>query len=96
MTLADGLNLALAVATVLMAGATVYLAYYTHKLAKDTAKGIKQVERHHQDGLRPLCVFEFANSDANNPFGGSFYPGFPRWDRISLYEPANSLYLSEC
>lgn len=72
MTLADGLNLALAVATVLMAGGTVYLALYTRSLAKETVAGIRQAERHHQEDLRPFCLIEFADAGNRNPFGRHF------------------------
>jgi hypothetical protein len=52
-----------------MAGATVYLARYTHKLAKDAAEGIKQAERHHQEILRPFCVIDFNYATIQDPFG---------------------------
>jgi hypothetical protein len=73
MTLAEKLNIALAVATVLMALATVYLAYYTHELAKDTAEGMKQADRHHKEDLRPFCVIAFASADETRPFGDGFH-----------------------
>ena len=42
MTTPDWINVALAVATTLMACGTVYLALYTRNLAKKTAEGISR------------------------------------------------------
>ena len=74
MTLADWINAVLAFVTALMAGGTVYLAWYTRNLAKDTVAGIKQAERHHQEDLRPFCVIEFVHVDEQHPFGADFDP----------------------
>lgn len=74
MTLGDWVNLVVAVATVLMAGATVYLGLETRKLAGDTSSGIDQAERHHRDSLRPYCVMEFNGSTEADPFGMSSMP----------------------
>ena len=73
MTTADWINAVLAFVNALMAGGTVYLAWYTRNLAKDTVAGIKQAERHHQEDSRPFCVIDFANADANGPFGAGFH-----------------------
>jgi hypothetical protein len=73
MTLADWINAVLAFVTALMAGGTVYLAWYTRNLAKDTVAGIRQAERHHREDSRPFCVIDFANADANSPFGIGFH-----------------------
>ena len=54
MTTADLINAVLAFITALMAGGTVYLAWYTHNLAKDGVAGIRQAERHHQEDSRPF------------------------------------------
>jgi hypothetical protein len=69
MAITDWINGTLAIATVLMAAATVYLARYTQRLAKDTADGIKQAERHHQEDLRPFCVIDFDYRTDQDPFG---------------------------
>lgn len=77
MTTADWINAVLAFVTALMAGGTVYLAWYTRNLAKETVAGIKQAERHHQEDLRPFCLIEFAEADNQNPFGSHFDPNTP-------------------
>jgi hypothetical protein len=69
MTTPDWINVALAGVTALMAGGTVYLAWYTRNLAKKTAEGIEQAERHHQEDLRPFCIIEFSYSTDQDPFG---------------------------
>src|SRR5271163_4944478 len=69
MTVADWINVALAVVTTLMAGGTVYLAWYTRNLARETAEGIEQAERHHQEDLRPFCIIEFSSPTDQDPFG---------------------------
>ena len=72
MTTADWINAVLAFVTALMAGGTVYLAWYTRNLAKDTVAGINQAERHHRENLRPFCVIEFAHASDLHPFGADF------------------------
>ncbi len=72
MSAADWINAVLAFVTALMAGGTVYLAWYTRNLAKDTMAGIEQAERHHREDLRPFCVIEFAEASDQNPFGRHF------------------------
>lgn len=74
MTVGNEINLALTLVTVLMAAGTLYLAVVTQKLARDTARGIEQADRHHQDNLRPFCVIDFDASDEQNPFGFDFDP----------------------
>jgi hypothetical protein len=74
MTAGDRINSVVAMATVVMAVATFYLANVTRSLAKDAAEGMRQAERHHQDNLRPFCVLEFADADAQFPFGSGFEP----------------------
>jgi hypothetical protein len=69
MTAADWINVALAVVTTLMAGGTVYLALYTRNLARETAEGIEQAARHHQEDLRPFCMIEFNCPTDQDPFG---------------------------
>ncbi|HLY45793.1 MAG TPA: hypothetical protein VKQ73_09455 [Stellaceae bacterium] len=49
MKISDWINSILAVATVLMAGGTFYLAYVTRKLAEEAAEATRQAERHHQE-----------------------------------------------
>jgi hypothetical protein len=70
-----------------MAGATVYLARYTHTLAKDTADGIKQADRHHRENLRPFCVIDFDYSTAQDPFGLD-WSGNPRLTEASFLATA--------
>ena len=74
MNTADWINAVLALVTALMAGGTVYLAWYTRNLAKDTVAGITQAERHHQEDFRPFCVIEFAHVSEQHPFGADFDP----------------------
>lgn len=74
MSTADWINAVLAFVTALMAAGTVYLAFYTRNLARETVAGIKQAERHHQEDLRPVCVIEFAGASGANPFGADFDP----------------------
>lgn len=69
MSIADWINLALTVVTTLMATGTFCLAWYTRNLAKDTAEGIKQAERHHQEDLRPFCLIDFKYPTNQDPFG---------------------------
>jgi hypothetical protein len=69
MVAADWINVVLAVVTTLMAGGTVYLAWYTRNLAKETAEGIEQAERHHQEDLRPFCMIDFNYPTDQDPFG---------------------------
>jgi hypothetical protein len=69
MTTTDWINAALTVATFLMVAGTVWLAWHTRNLAKDTAEGIKQAERHHQEDLRPFCVIDFKYATEQDPFG---------------------------
>jgi hypothetical protein len=82
MTIGDWINLILAVATVLMAAGTLYLAIETRRLARDTAEGIKQADRHHQEDLRPFCVIDFFDASQQYPFGTQFDPEDRR--RIAL------------
>ncbi len=82
MNAADWINAVLAFVTALMAGGTVYLAWYTRSLAKDTLAGIKQAERHHQEDLRPFCVIEFAEASDQNPFGRHFDRLAPSGDKV--------------
>ena len=72
LTIGEWVNLIGTVATVLMAGGTVYLAIVTQKLAKGAADGIKQADRHHQENLRPFCVLDFAHATETHPFGVDF------------------------
>ncbi len=74
MTTADWINAVLAFVTALMAGGTVYLAWYTRNLAQDTVAGIKQAERHQQENSRPFCVIDFAATNDQHPFGEQFEP----------------------
>jgi hypothetical protein len=69
MTAADWINIALTFFTALMAAATFCLARHTRNLAKDTAEGIKQADRHHQEDLRPFCVIDFKHRTDQDPFG---------------------------
>ncbi len=52
----EWINLSIAIATVVMAVGTFYLAIVTQKLAKGAADGIQQAERHHQENLRPSTL----------------------------------------
>jgi hypothetical protein len=36
---------------------------------QDTAEGIKQAERHHQEDLRPFCLIDFKWPTNQDPFG---------------------------
>lgn len=72
MTIGDRINSIMAFATVLMAAGTFFLAFVTRKLAKETADGTKQAERHHQESLRPFCVIAFADASNEQPFGSGF------------------------
>ena len=82
MNTADWINAVLAFVTALMAGGTVYLAFYTRNLARETVAGIKQAERHHQEDLRPFCVIEFAGASGRNPFGRHFNRLVPSGEAI--------------
>lgn len=52
MNTGDWINSVLALATVLMAGGTLYLARLTHTLADETAKATRQAARQHDENLR--------------------------------------------
>ncbi len=89
MTAGDWINSVVALATVVMAGATYYLAKVTRRLAKDTANATKQAHRHHQDttkqadrhhqeNRRPFCVITFPNASQQLPFGPDFDPELRR------------------
>jgi hypothetical protein len=78
MTLGDSINSVVAIATVVMALATYYLASVTRKLAEDTAAATRQADRHHQDNLRPFCVIEFDGAGQQFPFGPAFDPEYQR------------------
>jgi hypothetical protein len=68
----EWINLSIAIATVVMAAGTFYLAIATQKLARGAGDGIKQAERHHQENLRPFCVLDFAHANNLHPFGVDF------------------------
>lgn len=70
----DWINSVVAIATVVMAGATYYLARVTRRLAKDTVDATKQADRHHQENRRPFCVITFSNASQQLPFGSEFDP----------------------
>jgi hypothetical protein len=74
MTVGDSINIVLAGATVLMATGTFYLAIVTRRLSLDTAEGIKQANRHHQEDSRPFCVLAFTGATDLHPFGAQFDP----------------------
>jgi hypothetical protein len=74
MTTGDWINSVVALATVVMAGATYYLAKVTSRLANDAADATKQADRHHQENLRPFCVITFSNASQLLPFGPDFDP----------------------
>lgn len=69
MTPTDWITIALTVVTASMPVGTFILAGYTRELAKDTAEGIKQADRHHQEDLRPFCVIDFRYPTVPDPFG---------------------------
>jgi hypothetical protein len=68
----EWINLSIAIATMVMAAGTFYLAIVTQKLAKGAADGIKQAERHRQENLRPFCVLDFTHANDLHPFGVDF------------------------
>jgi hypothetical protein len=74
MTAGDWINSVVALATVVMAGATYYLANVTRRLTNDTADATKQADRHHQENRRPFCVITFSNASQQLPFGPDFDP----------------------
>src|ERR1700683_2012019 len=74
----DWINSVVALATVVMAGATYYLANITRLLAKDTADATKQADRHHQENRRPFCVIIFPSASRQLPFGPDFDPKLRR------------------
>ncbi len=74
MTAGDWINSIVALATVVMAGATYYLANVTRRLGNDTADATKQADRHHQENRRPFCVITFSNASQQLPFGLDFDP----------------------
>jgi hypothetical protein len=74
MKTSDWINSVVAVATVVMAFATYYLAKITKCLAQDTRDATKQANRHHQENLRPFCLIAFFNSNQQFPFGSNFDP----------------------
>jgi hypothetical protein len=78
MTAGDWINSVVALATVVMAGATYYLAKVTRRLANDTADATKQADRHHQENRRPFCVITFSNASQQLPFGPEFDPELRR------------------
>lgn len=78
MTPGDWINSVVALATVVMAGATYYLANITKQLASDTANATKQTDRHHQENRRPFCVIIFSNNSQELPFGPDFDPDLRR------------------
>ena len=82
MNMADWINAVLAFVTALMAAGTVYLAFYTRNLARETVAGIKQAERHHQEDLRPFCVIDFDGARGQNPFGRHFDRLSPSGDKV--------------
>jgi hypothetical protein len=74
MNTTDWINTLLALFTALMAGATLYQAIVTRRLACETAEGLKQADRHHQENLRPFCMIDFSKADQVSPFGSAFEP----------------------
>lgn len=78
MTAGDWINSIVALATVVMAGATYCLAKVTRQLANDTADATKQADRHHQENRRPFCVITFDNASQQLPFGPDFDPELRR------------------
>jgi hypothetical protein len=74
MNAGDWINSVVALATVVMAGATYYLAKITRLLAKDTVDATKQADRHHQENRRPFCVITFPSASQQLPFGPDFDP----------------------
>jgi len=73
-TVGDWISLVVAIATVVMAGATYYLAWVTRRLAKETADAAQQAEQHHRENRRPFCVITFQGVDLHHPFGNAFRP----------------------
>lgn len=78
MSAGDWINSIVAIATVVMAGATYCLANVTRRLAKDTADATKQADRHHQENRRPFCVITFPDASQQLPFGPDFDPKLRR------------------
>lgn len=74
MNISDCINSVVAIATVVMAGATYYLAKVTGRLAKDAAEATKQADRRHQENQRPFCVIAFRGASETSPFGLDFDP----------------------
>ena len=74
MTPGDLINVVVALATVVMAGATYALARVTKQLVADAADATKQADRHHRENMRPFCVIDFANASQMFPFGSDFDP----------------------
>ena len=74
MTPGDWINVVVALASVVMAGATYYLARVTRQLATDTTDAAKQADRHHQEDSRPFCVIVFPDTSRECPFGSDFDP----------------------
>jgi hypothetical protein len=74
MTAGDWINSIVAIATVVMASATYYLAKITRCLAKDAAYATKQADQHHQENGRPFCVIIFSSASQQLPFGRDFDP----------------------
>ena len=74
MTPGDWINMVVALASVVMAVATYYLARVTRQLATDTTDATKQADRHHQEDSRPFCVIVFPDTSREFPFGSDFDP----------------------
>lgn len=74
MTPGDWINVVVALASVVMAGATYYLARVTRQLATDTTDATKQADRHHQEDSRPFCMIVFPDASREFPFGSDFDP----------------------
>ncbi|MDD2878726.1 MAG: hypothetical protein PHZ23_16030 [Acidiphilium sp.] len=61
--------------TLVLASATVFLAFVTWRLARSTTATIAQAERHHIEDRRPFCFIEFTGAYRQSPFGSFVLEG---------------------
>lgn len=76
MTPGDWINVVLTLVTTLMAIATGLMAWWTHKLAKETKDSLAQSDRHHEEDQRPFCIAAYLPSSDGRAFGHLIVPNF--------------------
>lgn len=97
MVTANEISVALVGVTFFLASATLWMAIKTSEMAEKTRDLVVQEERHHREGLMPICEFD-TPADAIRPvvrygeepdsYVPSFFeiiiPGPNKWDRANI------------